>query len=77
MWNTTNGGKFLKRQEYQTTLPVYVGHEATVRIGHGTAYWFKIRRVVRQACIMSPYLFNLHADYIKRTARLDESQAGI
>ena len=38
---------------------------------------FKIRRVVLQACIMSPYLFNLHEDYMKWTARLDESQAGI
>ena len=26
---------------------------------------------------MSPYLFNLHADYIMRNAGLDEAQAGI
>ena len=26
---------------------------------------------------MSPCLFNLHAEYIKQTARLDETQAGI
>ena len=26
---------------------------------------------------MSPYLFNLHASYIMRNARLDEAQAGI
>ena len=28
-------------------------------------------------CILSPCLFNLHAEYIMRNARLDESQAGI
>ena len=26
---------------------------------------------------MSPCLFNLHAEYIRRSARLDEAQAGI
>ena len=26
---------------------------------------------------MSPYLFNLHAEYILRNAELDEAQAGI
>ena len=26
---------------------------------------------------MSPYLFNLYAEYIRRNARLDEAQAGI
>ena len=28
-------------------------------------------------CILSPCLFNLHAEYIMRNARLDEAQAGI
>ena len=28
-------------------------------------------------CILSPYLFNLYADYIISNARLDEVQAGI
>ena len=30
-----------------------------------------------QGCILSPYIFNLYAEYIKRNARLDEAQAGI
>ena len=30
-----------------------------------------------QGCILSPYLFNLYAEYIMRNSRLDEAQAGI
>ena len=51
--------------------------EATVRTGHGTTDWFQIRKEVRQGCILSPYLFTLHAEYIMRNAGLDEAQAGI
>ena len=46
------------------------------RAGHGTD-WFQIRKGVQQGCILSPYLFNLYAEYIMRNARLDEAQAGI
>ena len=56
---------------------LYAGQEATVRTGHGTTDWFQIGKVVHQACILSPCLFNLHAEYIMRNAGLDETQAGI
>ena len=56
---------------------LYAGQEATVRTEHGTADWFQIRKGVRKGCILSPCLFNLHAEYIMRNARLDEAQAGI
>ena len=39
--------------------------------------WFKDAKGVCQGCILSPCLFNLHAEYIMRNARLDEAQAGI
>ena len=39
--------------------------------------WFKIRKGVHQGCILSPCLFNLNAEFIKRNAGLDEAQAGI
>ena len=56
---------------------LYVGQEATVRTGHGTTDWFQIRKRVRQGCILSPYLFNLYAEYIMGNSRLGEAQAGI
>ena len=56
---------------------LYSGQEATVRTGHGTMDWFKIGKGVQQGCILSPCLFNLHAEYIMWNARLNEAQAGI
>ena len=53
------------------------GQEATVRTGHGTTGWFQIGKRVCQGCVLSPCLFNLYAEYIKRNAGLDETQAGI
>ena len=44
--------------------------EATVRTGHGTTDWFQIGKGVRQGCILSPFLFNLYAEYIMQNARL-------
>ena len=56
---------------------LYAGQEATVRTGHGTTDWFQIGKGERQGCILSPCFFNLHAEYMRRNAGLDEAQAGI
>ena len=56
---------------------LYAGQEAIVRTGHGTIDWFQIGKAVHQGCILSPCIFNLHAEYIMRNAWLDEAQAGI
>ena len=48
---------------------LYAGQEATVGTGHETTNWFQIGKGVRQGCILSPCLFNLHAEL--------EAQAGI
>ena len=55
----------------------YAGQEATVRTGHGTTHWFPTGKGVHQGCILSPCLFDLHAEYIVRNAGLEETQAGI
>ena len=56
---------------------LYAGQEATARTGHGTMDWFQIGKGVSQGYILSPCLFNLHAEYIMQNAGLDEAQAGI
>ena len=55
---------------------MYADKEATVRTRHGKAYWFQIRNRVGQDCVLSPWLFNLYAEYIMRNAGLDKAQAG-
>ena len=81
VWITINW-KILKEMgipDHLTCLlrNLYAGQEATVRTGHGTTDWFQIGKGVHQVCILSPCLFNLHAEYIMRNAGLDEAQAGI
>ena len=60
--------KEMKIPDYLTCLlrNLYAGQEATVRTGHGTTDWFQIGKGVRQDCMLSPWLFNLYAEYIMR-----------
>ena len=56
---------------------LYADQEATVRTVHGTTDWFQIAKGVYQGYILSPCLFNLHAEYIMRNTGLEEAQAEI
>ena len=56
---------------------LYAGQEETIRTGHGTTDWFQFGKGLHQGCLLSPCLFNLQADFIKRNAGLEEAQAGI
>ena len=81
VWITINQ-KILKEMgipDHLTCLlrNLYAGQEATVRTGHGTTDCFQIGKGVRQGYILSPCLFNLYAEDIKRNAGLDEAQARI
>ena len=74
--------KILKEMEIPDHLTrllrnLYAGQEATVRTGHGTTDWFQIGKGVCQGCILSPCLFDLYAECIRRNAGLEEAQAGI
>ena len=56
---------------------LFVGQETSVRMGHWTTDWFRIGKGIQQGSTLSPYLFNLYAEYIMWNAGLDESQTGI
>ena len=60
--NSQRGGNI--RPPYLSPKKLYVGQEATLRIGHRTMDRFKIGKGVHQGCILSPCLFNLCAEYI-------------
>ena len=68
MWIKTNW-KILKDMgipDHLTCLlkNLYAGQEATVRTEHGTTDQFQTRKGECQGCVLSPYLFNLYAEYI-------------
>ena len=74
--------KILKEMEIPDHLTcilrnLHADQEATVRTGRGTMHWFQIGKGVRQGCILSLCLLNLHAESIMWNARLDEAQAQI
>ena len=52
---------------------LYTSQEATVKSRYETTDWFQRGKGVRQGCILSPYLFNLYAEYIMRNAGLVEA----
>ena len=56
---------------------LYAGQEATVRTGHEIKDWFQNGKGVHQGSILSPWLFNLYAEYIMRHARMDEARTVI
>ena len=81
VWITINW-KILKEMgipDHLTCLlrNAYAGQEATVINRHETTDWFQIGKGVCQGCILSPFLFNLYAEYIVRNTGLEEAQAGI
>ena len=56
---------------------LYLSQEAMDKTLQGTTDWFKIGKRVLQGSILSPSLFDLHAEYIMLNAELDDLQTGI
>ena len=82
VWITTNCGKFFKRWEYQTTLPVSWETCMLIKKHHfepdmEQLTGSKLGKKCVKGYILSPCFFNLHAEYIVWNAGLDESQSGI
>ena len=65
------------RTPYMPLRNMYAGQEATVRPGHEIKDCFQIGKGVHQGSILSPWLFNLYAEYIIKNSGLDVPQAGI
>ena len=80
MWITTNCGKFLKRWEYQTTLPAsweICTHVKKQQLEPDVEQRTGSKLGKEYVCISSSGLFNFYAEYIMQNARLDEAQAAI
>ena len=81
MWIKTNCGKFFKRWEYQTTLPV--SWEICIQVKKQQLELDMEQQtssISGKEYVKAVYchcLFNLYAEYIMWNARLDEAQAGI
>ena len=56
---------------------LYESQEATVRTEYGNSEWFPVGKGVRQGCILSPYLFNMYAEFIMREANIGAGEAGL
>ena len=56
---------------------LYADQETTVRPGYEKMDWFQIGKGLHQGWILSPYLFNLYAEYIMWNSRLNEVQVVI
>ena len=56
---------------------LYTNQEATVKTEYGNTDWFNIGKGVRQGCNLSPYLFNIYAEYTMKQAGFEETTTGI
>lgn len=60
-----------------TIKNLYDKQEATVRTNYGNTDWYQVGKGVRQGCILSPYLFNIYAEFIMREANIGASGMGL
>ena len=75
LWKDIKDGN--TRLSYLSPEKPYAGQESAVRTLYETTDWFKIKKGAWQGCLLSPCLFNLYSEYIRRNAGLDDLQAEI
>ena len=56
---------------------LYEDQSAVIRTEFGDTDRFKIKKGVRQGCILSPFVFNLYAERIMRKAEMEEAKEGV
>ena len=69
------GKCFHKQQEAENAFQEFVKSQGMDF--YAAVNWFQIGKGVHQGCILSPCLFNLHAEHIMRNTGLEEAQAAI
>ena len=79
---TTNCGKFLRRWEYQTTLPAsweictqFKKQQLEQDMKQQTGS--NLQKEYDKSVLLSPYLFKLYAEYIMQKDGLDDSKAEV
>jgi len=76
MWKTL-GEMGIPKHLIQLLKGLYEDQIAVIRTEYGDTDRIRIKKGVRQGCILSPFLFNLYAERIMRMARMDEAEEGI
>ena len=67
-------GETCKSWGYLDMNNLYTYQEATMRKEFGNTSWLKIRKGVRQGCVLSPCLFNFYTESIMRKAGVETIQ---
>ena len=61
-------------QNIQLIRNLYRNQQTTVRVNDEITSWMKIKRWVRQGCVLSPLLFSLYSEWIFRECDTDKSR---
>ena len=56
---------------------IYVDSSGCFRVKGGESEWFMIDNGVRQGCIMSPWLFNVHMDGVMNEVKMGMGRRGV
>ena len=76
MWKTL-GEMGIPKHLIHLLKGLYEDQIAVIRTEYGDTDRIRIKKGVRQGCILSPFLFNLYAERIMRLAGMDEAEEGV